>query len=110
VPKSEIDERYIDSPYYIAPDGQIGQEAFGNVFGHDVTGNTIGQAFKFDGSKVAFNAPAERFVVTLGDRKIVVIAQDGNVFGHDVTGRTIGQAFKFNGSKVAFNAPAKGSS
>jgi DNA end-binding protein Ku len=28
VPKSEIDERYIDSPYYIAPDGQLGQDAF----------------------------------------------------------------------------------
>jgi DNA end-binding protein Ku len=28
VPKSEIDERYIDSPYYIAPDGPVGQEAF----------------------------------------------------------------------------------
>ena len=28
VPKSEIDERYIDSPYYLAPDGQVGQEAF----------------------------------------------------------------------------------
>jgi DNA end-binding protein Ku len=28
VPKIEIDERYIDSPYYIAPDGQIGQDAF----------------------------------------------------------------------------------
>ena len=28
VPKNEIDERYIDSPYYIAPDGQVGQEAF----------------------------------------------------------------------------------
>jgi len=28
VPRSEIDERYIDSPYYIAPDGQVGQEAF----------------------------------------------------------------------------------
>ena len=27
VPKSEIDERYIDSPYYLAPDGAIGQEA-----------------------------------------------------------------------------------
>src|SRR6266513_2716789 len=26
--KTEIDERYIDSPYYIAPDGQVGQEAF----------------------------------------------------------------------------------
>jgi DNA end-binding protein Ku len=28
VPKSEIDERYIESPYYIAPDGQVGQDAF----------------------------------------------------------------------------------
>src|SRR5215475_6269832 len=28
VPKSEIDERYIDSPYYIAPDGKVGQDAF----------------------------------------------------------------------------------
>jgi DNA end-binding protein Ku len=28
VPKSEFDERYIDSPYYIAPDGQVGQDAF----------------------------------------------------------------------------------
>jgi DNA end-binding protein Ku len=28
VPKDEIDERYIDSPYYIAPDGPVGQEAF----------------------------------------------------------------------------------
>ena len=28
VPRIEIDERYIDSPYYIAPDGQVGQDAF----------------------------------------------------------------------------------
>src|SRR6516225_7758078 len=28
VRRSEIDERYIDSPYYIAPDGQVGQDAF----------------------------------------------------------------------------------
>jgi DNA end-binding protein Ku len=28
VPKSELDERYIDSPYYLAPDGQVGQDAF----------------------------------------------------------------------------------
>jgi len=28
VPKDEIDERYIDSPYYIAPNGPVGQEAF----------------------------------------------------------------------------------
>jgi DNA end-binding protein Ku len=28
VPKNEMDERYIDSPYYIAPDGHVGREAF----------------------------------------------------------------------------------
>jgi Ku protein len=28
VPRDEIDERYIDSPYYIAPDGPVGLEAF----------------------------------------------------------------------------------
>jgi hypothetical protein len=28
VPRSELDGRYIDSPYYIVPDGQVGQDAF----------------------------------------------------------------------------------
>jgi DNA end-binding protein Ku len=28
VPRSEMDDRYIDSPYYIAPDGQVGRDAF----------------------------------------------------------------------------------
>ena len=28
VPRREIDDRYIDSPYYIAPDGKVGQDAF----------------------------------------------------------------------------------
>jgi DNA end-binding protein Ku len=28
VPRSEIDERYFDSPYYIIPDDRVGQEAF----------------------------------------------------------------------------------
>ena len=28
VPRNEIDGRYIESPYYIAPDGQVGQDAF----------------------------------------------------------------------------------
>ena len=27
VPRSEIDDRYIDSPYYLAPDGKVGQDA-----------------------------------------------------------------------------------
>jgi DNA end-binding protein Ku len=28
VPRAEIDDRYLDSPYYIAPTDQVGQEAF----------------------------------------------------------------------------------
>ena len=28
VPRAEIDERYLDSPYYIGPDDPVGQEAF----------------------------------------------------------------------------------
>ena len=28
VPREQIDERYLDSPYYIAPNGQVGHEAF----------------------------------------------------------------------------------
>ena len=28
VPREQIDQRYLDSPYYITPDGQVGHEAF----------------------------------------------------------------------------------
>ena len=28
VPRGQIDQRYLDSPYYITPDGQVGEEAF----------------------------------------------------------------------------------
>lgn len=28
VPAAQIDPRYVDKPYYVAPDGQVGQEAF----------------------------------------------------------------------------------
>jgi DNA end-binding protein Ku len=31
VPREEIDERFLDSVYYIAPNGQVGQEAFGVI-------------------------------------------------------------------------------
>src|SRR5262249_33222805 len=28
VPKKEIDELYLNSPYYLVPDGEVGQQAF----------------------------------------------------------------------------------
>ncbi|MFE6068752.1 hypothetical protein, partial [Streptomyces sp. NPDC056525] len=74
----------------------------GGVFGHDITGNTVGPGFAFGGSKVAFNGAVDRFVVTMGNR-IIVTTQNGGVFGHDITGNTVGPGFAFGGSKVAFN-------
>jgi hypothetical protein len=47
--------------------------------------NTIGQAFKFAGSNVAYNGDSDRFVVTMGNR-IIVARRDGGVFGHDMSG------------------------
>jgi hypothetical protein len=74
----------------------------GDVFGLDLTGQRIGEAFKFSGSKAAFNHEQDRFVVTMGN-KLIVLTQNGDVFGHDVSGRDIGAPFKFSGSKAAFN-------
>src|SRR5205823_214097 len=31
VPRAEIDDLYIDRPYYIVPDGEVGQQAFGVI-------------------------------------------------------------------------------
>jgi DNA end-binding protein Ku len=28
VPKKEIDELYLNSPYYLVPEGEVGQQAF----------------------------------------------------------------------------------
>ncbi len=74
----------------------------GDTFGHDITGHTADQAFKFTGAKAAFNA-VDRFVVTMGNT-LIVTTKDGTVFGHDVSSRNIGPAFQFTGAKVAFNA------
>ena len=74
----------------------------GDVFGLDLSGSRIGDAFKFAGSKAAFNHQQDRFVVTMGGT-LIVITQDGDVFGHDVSNRHVGQPFKFSGSRAAFN-------
>ena len=51
---------------------------------------------------VAFNGDIDRFVVTMGNR-IIVIRRDGGIFGHDINANLVGPAFGFGGSKVAFN-------
>jgi DNA end-binding protein Ku len=50
VPKKEIDELYINTPYYIAPDGEVGQQAFA------VIREAIKQAGKVAVGKVVFTS------------------------------------------------------
>jgi len=54
---------------------------------------------------VAFNGDDDRFVVTMGNR-IIVVRRDGGVFGHGVSVDLVTQAFGFSGSRVAFNGDA----
>jgi DNA end-binding protein Ku len=50
VPKDEIDELYLDSPYYILPDGEVGRQAFA------VIREAIRQAGKVAIGKVVFTS------------------------------------------------------
>jgi hypothetical protein len=73
----------------------------GDVFGHDVSGYRIGDAFQFTGARAAFDLQ-DRFVAVMG-HTLLVTTRSGEVFGHDVPGRDIGPAFKFTGAKAAFD-------
>src|SRR6266436_3755202 len=55
VPRNEIDEPYIESPYYIAPDGQVGQDAFAvTTLGREYPRNTSLQLELHRESEVSF--------------------------------------------------------
>ena len=58
VPKSEIDERYVDSPYYLVPENKVGLEAFA-VIRDAMRGKDNGDALRFikrHGSSPSFSA------------------------------------------------------
>src|SRR5439155_125869 len=63
----------------------------GQIFAHEITGNTIGHAVQLAGARVAFN-PQDKFVVVMGNRVFVLNGPAGQVFAHEITGNTIGPA------------------
>jgi hypothetical protein len=73
----------------------------GDVFGYDVSGHRIGDAFQFTGTRVAADLQ-DRFVAVMG-HVLLVTTRSGEVFGHDVSGHDIGPAFKLSGAKAAFD-------
>jgi DNA end-binding protein Ku len=68
VPRSKIDERYLDSPYYIGPSAQVGQEAFA-VIREAMRGKDM----------VALG----RVVVAKRERVIMLQPWEKGAFGHD---------------------------
>ena len=77
----------------------------GQVFVHDVAGETVGNPFQLSGPAVAANPP-DKWVLPMGNR-ILVILTDGRVFGHDISGTSVGPGFKLSGPPVAANPPDK---
>ncbi len=69
VPRSEIDERFLDSPYYIAPNEPVGQEAFA-VIREAMRGKNM----------VALG----RVVLSKRERVIMLQPWDNGLLGHDV--------------------------
>ncbi len=65
VPRDQIDERYLDSPYYITPDGQVGQEAFAVIReamrGKDMVG--LGRVVLSKRERVIMLEPWERGLI-----------------------------------------------
>ena len=80
----------------------------GNVFGHEVTGRTLGPAFPFSGTVFPLGLgvpnPSDKFMLVMGNR-IITSQKDGNIGFQrfDVGGRSINPGFMFTGAKVGFN-------
>jgi DNA end-binding protein Ku len=83
VPRSQIDENYIDSPYYLAPDGKVAEEAFA----------VIREAMK------------EREVVGLG--RVVLYRRERIVMleprGKGLVARTLRYAYEVRGDEEVFD-------
>src|SRR6185437_1688858 len=63
VPKSEIDERYIESPYYLIPEGKVALEAFAVIRdatrGKGMLGATLRYPYEVRDEAIYFNDIAE---------------------------------------------------
>ena len=75
VPRSEIDERYLDSPYYVIPEDKVGQEAFAVIRVGDFLRTPSGQKIR----KMAVDAQKDANFAEEIDmlQDMVVFAQPG---------------------------------
>jgi Ku protein len=87
VPKEEVDERYIEKPYYIAPNGESGEDAF----------SVIRDAMQ-DKGKVALAR------IVMGHREHVIAIQS---FGNGLLGTTLRYPYELRDSTPYFRGIRK---
>ena len=82
VPASEVDEIYLDSPYYLAPDGKMGEEAFAVIRDamtkKKVVG--IGRVVLSRRERMLMLAPRDKGMIATTLRYPYEVRQDGEYF------------------------------
>lgn len=82
VPRSEIDENYIDAPYYLAPDGKVAQEAFAVIRDamkeRDVVG--LGRVVLYRRERIVMLEPRGKGLVARTLRYAYEVRSDEDVF------------------------------
>jgi DNA end-binding protein Ku len=84
VPRAEIDETYLDSPYYLAPDGKVAEEAFAVIRDAMREKNVVGlgRVVLYRRERIVMLEPREKGLVAITLRYSYEVRADDEVFDH----------------------------
>jgi DNA end-binding protein Ku len=84
VPRAEIDETYLDSPYYLAPDGKVAEEAFAVIRDAMREKNVVGlgRVVLYRRERIVMLEPREKGLVAITLRYPYEVRADDEVFDH----------------------------
>jgi DNA end-binding protein Ku len=84
VPREEIDETYLDSPYYLAPDGKVAEEAFAVIRDAMRAKNVVGlgRVVLYRRERIVMLEPRDKGLVAITLRYPYEVRADDEVFGH----------------------------
>jgi DNA end-binding protein Ku len=82
VPRDEIDETYLDSPYYIAPDGKVAEEAFAVIRDATREKNVVGlgRVVLYRRERIIMLEPRDKGLVAMTLRYPYEVRADDEVF------------------------------
>ncbi len=84
VPREEIDETYLDSPYYLAPDGKVAEEAFAVIREAMREKNVVGlgRVVLYRRERIVMLEPRDKGLVAMILRYPYEVRADDEVFDH----------------------------